>query len=97
MRRISSQLGQRDLQEALPRSWSVKSSGEPLLEVGAGSWKDLRSTEKRPNFIVAKTLLKANRCVVMFGKSKVSSLGVTVLSMLKDKHVCIEWERTRVG
>lgn len=33
--------------KALPRSWSVKSNGEPLLELGAGSWKDLGSMGKR--------------------------------------------------
>ena len=99
MRRLSRQLGQRDPQEALPgtyRSWSVKSNGELLLEMGAGSWEDVGSMGKRLTLLWL-TSLKGNKCGVMFGKTEVGSLDVTVVARLKDKHICIEWERTGVG
>lgn len=45
---------------------------------------------------MAHNSLEGSRCVVMFGKTQVGSLGVTVVARLRNKHVCIEQENARV-
>lgn len=44
---------------------------------------------------MGKSSSKWNRCVVMFVKTGMSHVGVRVVARLKDKHICIEGERTR--
>lgn len=62
-----------------------------------GTMKRFRYHGEKINFIVSMSSLKWNRCVVVFGKTEMGNVDVTVVARLKEKHICIERERTRAG